>query len=262
MTLADPFHLGTPTVEGLVELDVHREQRRRGHVAPVLEQSLDRRPRRERLRPRRDAAPPGPTFDQHREGLASGLHDRRVSRVAERDDADPRCRVPAHVRPVARIAATVGDVTTDPEVVRDGQAVAIATSLELRARLRARPAQRGLDRPPGLLHLAPARPAEGMALVRVVPWRERVEEARHPARQVADRGEDPAHRREGSVRIDRLRQPGVVAPHVAQRQSLLGDVGSLEGGRGHARAGRAAAGGRSRAYSTPEAAVTTRPRIP
>ena len=142
--------------------------------------------------------------------------------------------MPAHVRPEPGIATAVRHVATDPKVVPDRQPIAVPAGVELRARLGARPAQLWRDGATDLLHLAPRPARERMGVVGIVPRREGVDEAGHPAGQVPDRGEDAAHRREGAVRIDRLLEPGIVTADVAERQAIVRDVIAIVGRGDHA----------------------------
>src|SRR5690606_22247386 len=83
-----------------------------------------------------------------------------------------------------------------------------------------------------LLHLAP-RCAIQRTVVRAVARRPRVEHEAHPARQVGDGREHPAHGAERAVGELILLEPFIVLPAVAVRQTRGIHLGALQGGGSH-----------------------------
>ena len=148
-----------------------------------------------------------------REGVAG-----RVAMVGEDDHAEPGRGEPAHVRPEARIAAAVPDDPAPLGVVDDVQPEAVAPAVDDRQSTSGELASTGQARRMGLLHLAAATPgtAAGRPPGRRAAAKASVKNA-DPAGQVRDRREDPAHRGEGPVAVDRLLEVGAVAPDVAER---------------------------------------------
>ena len=102
-----------------VELDVHREQAARDIVVPTREEPLDRAAGGGSLGPRRRPAnAPRSAWDEDPERLERQPANRRVAGVREGDDTQPGRRVPAHVRPEARVPATVADDPAQRQVLQ------------------------------------------------------------------------------------------------------------------------------------------------
>jgi hypothetical protein len=143
---------------------------------------------------------------QHVEHAGGKFGHRCVRHVRQGDHAQPPAWEPAQRRPVTGEATRMRHLRTQLVLELDAQPVAVAGRCSY-------PAKRA---PPGVrlhrLHLPPARPGQ-RAGVGAVAGGERVVEPGDPPGEVADRGPDPAHRRDQAVARRRaLLDPGVVEP--------------------------------------------------
>src|SRR5206468_3939094 len=105
-----------------------------------------------------------------------------VPAVRQRDHAEARGRMPAHVRAEARVAAGVADDPTEADVVDLEQAEAVVQALDVGDGVGRGGREAKIGGYGRLLHLAAARAGQRVAALRLVAWWPCVLEAGDPAR--------------------------------------------------------------------------------